>query len=375
MFVRVMHWMLSVQAVSIADVHRACVLINFGGILFLKRSTPKQKNAAPSISRAAPYQSLTPECILDAIETTGRRCDGRLSALNSFENRVYQVWLDDESSIIAKFYRPGRWLQEAILEEHAYALELAAREIPVVAPLVDAGHSLHEHAGFMFALYLRQGGRTPELEDEDTLRWLGRFISRIHAVGALREFQHRPALDIAGFGTEPSRFLLKNGFIPDDLHDAYASTVADVLERVADRWQAAGAVRMIRLHGDCHAGNILWTDGGPHFVDLDDARMGPAVQDLWMWLSGEGDARQRQLSAIVGGYREFNDFRPAEIALIESLRTLRIIYYAGWLARRWDDPAFPLNFPYFNTQRYWQDHILALREQAAALDEPLLEIE
>ncbi len=341
----------------------------------MKRARPKQKISA---AKAAPYQSLTPECLLDAIETTGRRCDGRLSALNSFENRVYQAWLDDGTPIVAKFYRPARWPREAILEEHAYALELAAREIPVVAPLVDKGSSLHEHAGFMFALYPRQGGRTPELEDEETLRWLGRFIARIHAVGALSRFESRPALDIESFGREPSRFLLDNGFIPDDLHDAYATTVADVLERVTDRWQDAGGVRSIRLHGDCHAGNILWTPGdtgGPHFVDLDDARMGPAVQDLWMWLSGEGDARQRQLSAVIAGYREFHDFRSSELALIEPLRTLRMIHYAGWLARRWDDPAFPQNFPFFNTQRYWQDHILALREQAAALDEPLLEIE
>jgi len=336
----------------------------------LKRAIPKQK-----LSDTAPYQSLTPECILDAIETAGRRCDGRLSALNSFENRVYQVWMEDGVSIVAKFYRPRRWAREAILEEHGYALELAAREIPVVAPLVDGGHSLHEHMGFMFALYPRQGGRTPELEDEDTLRWLGRFIARIHAVGALHRFEHRPALDIASFGVEPSRFLLDNGFIPDDLYDAYESTVADVLRRVTDRWQLAGGMRSIRLHGDCHPGNILWTDGGPHFVDLDDARMGPAVQDLWMWLSGEGDARQRQLNAIIDGYREFHDFQPTELALIEPLRTLRIIHYAGWLARRWDDPAFPQSFPFFNTQRYWQDHILALREQAAVLDEPALEIE
>jgi len=327
------------------------------------------------LSATAPYQSLTPECILDAIETTGRRCDGRLAALNSFENRVYQVWLEDGVSIVAKFYRPRRWPHAVILEEHGYALELAAREIPVVAPLVDGGRSLHEHAGFLFALYPRQGGRTPELEDEDTLRWLGRFIARIHAVGVLRRFEHRPALDIASFGEEPSRYLLDNGFIPDDLYDAYESTVADVLGRVADQWQLAGGMRSIRLHGDCHAGNILWTDGGPHFVDLDDARMGPAVQDLWMWLSGEGDARQRQLSAIIAGYREFHDFQPAELALIEPLRTLRIIHYAGWLARRWDDPAFPQSFPFFNTQRYWQDHILALREQAAVLDEPVLQIE
>jgi Ser/Thr protein kinase RdoA (MazF antagonist) len=321
---------------------------------------------------APPYQHLTPERILDAVESCGHRCDGRLAALNSFENRVYQVWLDDGTALVAKFYRPARWSDAQILEEHAFALALAGEEVPVVAPLVAAGRTLHEHAGFRLALYPRRGGRSPELEDEETLLRLGRFIGRIHVVGARTSFSHRPALDIGSFGAEPSRYVLEHGFIPADLTQAYRSVVDDVLARVARCYEHAGTVRSIRLHGDCHAGNILWTDDGAHFVDLDDARMGPAVQDLWMCLSGGRAAMETQLAALAEGYREFRDFDVGELALIEALRTLRLIHYAGWLARRWSDPAFPASFPFFNTQRYWQDHILTLREQAAALEEPPL---
>jgi Ser/Thr protein kinase RdoA (MazF antagonist) len=339
-----------------------------------------QPNAAPSVTLSpAPFAALTPACLLDAVETTGLKCDGRMNALNSFENRVYQVWLEGDAPgdcVVAKVYRPQRWRHEAILEEHAYALALAQAELPVVAPMVLKGRTLHEHAGFLLALYPRQGGRTPEFEDAETLRWLGRFIARIHAVGALDEFRHRPEIGVQEFGLEPMRYVLAHDFVPADLRVAYETTARDVLARVKQRWMEAGRFRRLRLHGDCHAGNILWTDanpGGPHFVDLDDARMGPAVQDIWMWLTGERDEQQRQLAAILAGYREFYDFNPAELALIEPLRTLRMVHYAGWLARRWDDPAFPRSFPFFNTQRYWQDHILALREQAAALDEPPLE--
>jgi len=321
-----------------------------------------------------PYERLIPDRILNAVESVGYRCDGRLLALNSYENRVYQVWLEDDTSLVVKFYRPERWPDAAIDEEHQFALELAEREIPVVAPLLLCGRTLHEHEGFRFALYPRRPGRSPELEDRDTLRWLGRFIGRIHAVGAIKPFVHRPALDIESFGHEPSRFVLEHDFVPADLRDTYRSVVGDVLGRVTRCYERVGKVSNIRLHGDCHAGNILWTGEGPHFVDLDDARMGPAVQDIWMWLSGDRTAMTIQLDAVVEGYREFNDFNPSELALIEALRTLRQIHYAGWLARRWDDPAFPASFPFFNTQRYWQDHILALREQAAALDEEPLEL-
>ncbi|HEX6008063.1 MAG TPA: serine/threonine protein kinase [Burkholderiales bacterium] len=321
-----------------------------------------------------PYANLTPDCMLDAVESCGYRCDGRQLALNSFENRVYLVYLEEGAPLVAKFYRPERWSDGAILEEHEFALELEAREIPVVAPLRCNGRTLHEHAAYRFALYPRRPGRSPELENRETLTWLGRFIARMHAVGAMKRFAHRPAIDLESFGSEPSRFVIENGFIPPDLSETYRTVVEDVLSRVARCESRAGDVTTLRLHGDCHAGNILWTEAGPHFVDLDDARTGPAVQDLWMCLSGDRRAMEMQLAALIEGYREFYDFDPAELALIEALRTLRMVHYAGWLARRWSDPAFPANFPFFNTQRYWQDHVLALREQAALLDEAPLEL-
>jgi Ser/Thr protein kinase RdoA (MazF antagonist) len=329
---------------------------------------------------AHPYQTLVPDLILDAVETLGYRCDGRQYPLNSFENRVYQVWCDDGRVLVAKFYRPERWSDETILEEHGFARELAAREIPVVAPLADAaGKTLHEHRGFRFALFPRQAGRAPELEDSETLGWIGRFLGRIHAVGAVKPFEHRPQIDIATFGEAPASFVLEQEFVPADLADAYEAIVNDALDRIEQCYERAGPVRDIRLHGDCHAGNILWAEHGkeqgPHFVDLDDCRSGPAIQDLWMLLSGNSTAMGVQLSHVLTGYREFCDFNLAELALLEALRTLRMIHYAGWLATRWHDPAFPANFPWFNTQRYWQDQILALREQCSAMDEPPLDVE
>jgi len=317
----------------------------------------------------APYAGLTPETVLDALESAGLRGDGRLLALNSYENRVYQVWLEDGSSVVAKFYRPGRWSDAQILEEHAFVHELAGHEIPAVAPLVLAGRTLAEHAAFRFAVFPRRGGRTPELDRRDTLEWIGRFIGRIHAVGATRPFAERPALDAESFGREPRDWLLGHGFLPPDLLQAWTSAADLALQGVARCFERAGAVRTLRLHGDCHAGNVLWTDQGPHFVDFDDARTGPAVQDLWMLLSGERADMTRQLGDVLAGYEQFREFDPRELHLIEALRTLRLIHYAAWIARRWDDPAFPAAFPWFNTQRYWQDRILELREQIALMDE------
>jgi len=320
-----------------------------------------------------PYQNLTPDRILNAVESLGLRCDGRLLALNSYENRVYQIGIEEGAPIIAKFYRPLRWTDEAILEEHRFTLELAEREIPVVAPLVDqTGRTLHEFEGFRFTISPRQPGRAPELDDPYTLAWMGRFIGRIHAVGAIEPFAHRPTISIETFGVEPYRYIIANGFIPPDLEVAYLSTVEDALQRVRAAFARAEPVSLIRLHGDCHPGNVLWSDTGPHFVDFDDCRMGPAVQDIWMLLSGDRAAMTRQLSDFMEGYQEFHDFNPRELLLVEALRTLRLIHYSGWLAQRWSDPAFPASFPWFNTQHYWQDQVLALREQAALMDEPPL---
>ena len=318
------------------------------------------------------FSTLPPDCVLNALESIGFRSDGRLLALNSYENRVYQIGMDEGAPLVAKFYRPGRWTDAAILEEHAFVQELAEREIPVVPALALDGITLHHFEGFRFAVFPKHGGRAPELEDSNTLEWMGRFLGRIHAIGALKPFQERPTLDIASFGEQPRDFLLAHAFIPAELDAAYRSAVNQALDSVRHCFARAGEVRALRLHGDCHVGNVLWTDDGPHFVDFDDSRMGPAVQDLWMLLSGERADRVRQLADVLAGYEDFCDFDARELHLVEALRTLRLIHYAAWLAQRWDDPAFKQAFPWFNTQRYWQDRVLELREQIALMDEPPL---
>jgi Ser/Thr protein kinase RdoA (MazF antagonist) len=318
---------------------------------------------------SAPYAGLGPDTVLDALDTVGFRGDGRFIALNSYENRVYQVFMEEGPPVVAKFYRPERWSDAQIAEEHAFVAELAEREIPVVAPLAVDGRTLHAFNGFRFAVYPKRGGRAPELDNPETLEWLGRFIGRIHAVGAVRPFAVRPAIDIASFGIEPRDWLLANDFIPDDLRPAWESVVNQALDGVRHAFDRAGRVATLRLHGDCHAGNVLWTDDGPHFVDFDDARTGPAIQDLWMLLSGERGEMTRQLSDVLAGYEDFAELDRRELHLIEALRTLRLVHYSAWIARRWDDPAFPAAFPWFNTQRYWQDRVLELREQVALMDE------
>jgi Ser/Thr protein kinase RdoA (MazF antagonist) len=317
----------------------------------------------------APYADLLPDLVLDAVESLGLSPDGRLLGLNSYENRVYQVGIEDGPPLVAKFYRPGRWSDAAILEEHAFTRSLAQREIPVVPPLSIMGRTLHGHAGHRFSLTPRRGGRAPELGDTDVLRRIGRFIGRIHAVGRLKPFHHRPLLDIASFGEEPRRYLLEHGWIPPDLEDAYRGVSAHALEEVRRCFNLAGDIRLLRLHGDCHIGNLLWTDEGPHFVDFDDCRMGPAVQDLWMLLSGDRREMAAQLEGVLAGYEDFSLLDPRELHLPEALRTLRLIHYCAWIARRWNDPAFPAVFTWFNTQRYWQDRVLELREQIAAMQE------
>ena len=320
------------------------------------------------------FSTLTPDCVMNAMDSLGYRCDGRLLALNSYENRVYQVGMEDDLPLIAKFYRPQRWTDAAILEEHAFVQELAEHEIPVVAALAVGGSTLHCFDGFRFAVFPRHGGRAPEFEDRDTLEWMGRFLGRIHAVGALKSFEHRPRLDIASFGEEPLHFLLTHEFIPADLEAAYRSVAEQALAGIRHCFEQAGNHPGLRLHGDCHAGNVLWTDHGPHFVDFDDSRMGPAVQDLWMLLSGDRADMTRQLLDVLEGYENFYDFDGRQLHLIEALRTLRLIHYSAWLAQRWDEPAFRHAFPWFNTQRYWQERILELREQIALMMEPPLQL-
>lgn len=321
----------------------------------------------------APFEGLTPDRILTVLESTGLACDGRLLALNSYENRVYQVGLEDDEPCVVKFYRPGRWSDAAILEEHRFVLQLAAREIPAVPPREIPGHGTLGHAGReRFSVFSRQGGHAPELDDLDTLTRLGRFIARIHAVGSVESFRERPAIDRESFGVHARDFLLGNRIIPHELERTYQGVVDQALDGVERCYRRAGTVNLLRLHGDCHGGNVLWTEAGPHFVDFDDSRMGPAVQDLWMLLSGDPQTMAGQWAAICEGYECFRDFDMRELHLVEALRTLRLIHYSAWIAGRWHDPAFPMAFPFFDSPRYWEDRILELREQIAVMDEPPL---
>lgn len=349
------------------------------------------------------YSKLLPDIVLQAIESMGFVSDARILALNSYENRVYQVGIEAPISdlepeppanydsrelkpdpVISKFYRPNRWTDEQILEEHQFSLELEAMEIPAVPPLVikQAAHShednsfntLFRFGGYRFALFTRHGGRAPELSVPENLYWLGKYIGRIHAVGKIARFKYRPAFSVESFVIDPSAYILKNNFIPFEFTLSYKSIIANLLEYIDANFRPEN-FNFIRLHGDCHPGNILWTDQGPHFVDFDDCRSGPAIQDLWMLLSGEQHEQQLQINKILQGYEQFCDFDYRELQLIEVLRTMRIIHYAGWLAKRWDDPAFPLAFPWFNTPTYWGEHILQLKEQLAALQEPCLQLQ
>jgi Ser/Thr protein kinase RdoA (MazF antagonist) len=318
-----------------------------------------------------PYANLDPHLILDAIDEAGFACSGGLFALNSFENRVYQVGMEEGPPLIAKFYRPERWTDAAILEEHQFALELNQHEIPVIAPLISAsGHTLHHHKGYRFALFPRQGGRALELDNLDHLEWMGRFIGRLHAVGACQSFQHRIELNVKTYGEDSYRFLLDNNFFPSSLKAEFCEIITALLNKVTQCYQDVGKINVIRLHGDCHVGNILWNDAGPHIVDLDDCLMGPAIQDIWMLVSGNTEGQVNiQIDAILEGYQAFYDFNYSELRLVEALRTLRMIQYCAWLAKRWDDPAFPLNFPWFNTFDYWQVFLDDLKEQAMLLDQ------
>ncbi len=344
--------------------------------------------AAHRSPAAHPFEALTPDVVMDALASVGLYGDGRQLALSSYENRVYQVHLEDGSAVVAKFYRPGRWSDAQILEEHQFSAELMAAEVPAVGPLVLGGATLHHFAGFAFSVSPRRGGRPPELDNEEVLEWIGRFLARIHTVGARSAFTVRPALDLQSFGTDSLDWLLQHEMVPLDVQGPWSATCRQALDIVAGHpclaqplHQPGEGLRLLRLHGDCHPGNILWTPvdvpasagPGPHFVDLDDARMGPAVQDLWMLLSGDRAQRTRQLGCLLDGYEQFREFDRRELALIEPLRTLRLVHYSAWLARRWDDPAFPRAFPWFGSSDYWQGQVQMLEDQIEAMqEEPLM---
>jgi Ser/Thr protein kinase RdoA (MazF antagonist) len=322
----------------------------------------------------APYSELSPEAVLDALEARGLRCDGRVLALNSYENRVYQIGIEDGEPVVAKFYRPGRWSDAAIREEHAFAAELAAQEIPGVAPLPTGGQTLHLHRGFRNAVFPRRGGRWPELGTAEEREWVGRFLGRIHAVGRAGQFHERLRLSVEDLGRRSRDFLLDGEWMPDYLATKYADLTDTLLEAVEERARGWHGAALGRILGDCHRGNILWTDLGPHFVDLDDCVTGPAIQDLWMLLAGNEQEMRTELTDLLKGYEQFLAFDRRELALIEPLRALRMIHYAAWLARRWDDPAFPKAFPWFAEPRYWEEHYRALEEQLTAVLEPPLEL-
>lgn len=346
---------------------------------------PDPFNTAPATSAsgtAHPYEHLTPDVVLDALASVGLYGDGRLTALSSYENRVYQIALDAGSTasefVVAKFYRPERWSDAQILEEHAFAAELMAAEIPVIGPLVLNGQTLHHFNGFAFSVSPRRGGRRPELEDTAVLEWIGRFLGRIHAVGSARPFALRPALNIQTFGLASRDVLLSGNHLPLDMASRWRMAFDEAMQVAEGVMKEAGDARTLRLHGDCHPGNILWTPegqpgAGPHFVDLDDARTGPAVQDFWMLLAGDRAQCTRQLGALVDGYEEFREFDRRELALIEPLRTLRLVHYSAWLAQRFTDPIFPINFPWFGSSDYWKGQIDMLVEQTEAMQErPLI---
>jgi len=320
-----------------------------------------------------PYYRLDPENLIRLIESTGMPCDGRLLALNSYENRVYQAGIEAAQPIVIKVYRPGRWDDEQILEEHAFALELSSADIPLVPPMEINGRTLHHHDGFRFAMFERRGGHAPELDQKDTRTWLGRFLGRLHAVGASRAFTTRPELTIGNFGRESIDSLLSGGWLPAHLENAFSSLAEDLLVSAKAAYSRAGSFSSIRLHGDCHPGNILWRDG-PLFVDLDDCRSGPAVQDLWMLVSGDSFEMAAQMKDVLEGYTQFHHFNFRELHLLEALRTLRMLHHAAWLARRWQDPAFPIAFPWFGEARYWEDLVLGLREQLGRMQEEPIQI-
>ena len=321
-----------------------------------------------------PYEKLTPDLVIRAVESLGYEPDARIFGLNSYENRVYQVGISNESFLIVKFYRPGRWTTDQILEEHQFSQELSDLEIPVISPVILDEKSIFEFEGFQLAVFPMFFGRPLELDTHDNLLVMGRFIGRIHSVGAEASFLDRLEINVDRFAVQSREFLLSNDFIPPDLIAAYETLSQDLIFRVESCFSGHGSITKLRIHGDCHSGNVLWKDNAPNFVDFDDTMNGPAIQDLWMMLSGSRDQRQAQLIELLEGYNEFYRFPTSELSLIESLRTLRIMNYSAWLARRWDDPAFPRNFPWFNSVRYWSEHILQLREQLSALDEPPLEV-
>ena len=321
-------------------------------------------------SAPAPFDALDPGAVLSAAESIGLEPSGRLFALNSYENRVYQLGDEEGALWVLKFYRPARWSDAQIAEEHTFTFEMAEAELPVAAPLRRDGRSLFVHRRLRFAAFPYLAGRAPELDDPATLTLLGRTLARMHAIGATARFAHRPALTVERLGEQARERVMDSGFVPDALGEQYARVSEQAIGRVRQAFDAFGPLPAVRIHGDCHAGNILWRVNGPLFVDLDDCMSGPRVQDLWMFLAGNAANQQATWAALMEGYELFGEFDFAELTLVEALRTLRILHHAAWIAQRWSDPAFPRAFPWFADARFWERHISDLFEQLAAMDDP-----
>ena len=317
------------------------------------------------------FKSLSPDTIIDGLESAGFTVESGLLALNSYENRVYQFHDDNLIKYVTKFYRPQRWQLAQIQEEHDFSFELDEHELPIVAPLKIKGQSLFEHQGYHFAVFPCRGGRIFEVDNLNQLEWMGRFVGRIHAVAAQKTFVHRPSFNVDEMLYQASETIEQSGFVTNSLTKPFFTILEQVIDVAAKQYQVD---QQIRLHGDCHAGNILWRDEGPHFVDLDDCRTGPAIQDLWMMLSGDRQQQLLQIDTLLMGYEEFFSFESSQLVLIESLRTMRVVNYMAWLCKRWQDPAFPRNFPWFNTEKYWEQQILMLKEQMSALQQPPLSL-
>lgn len=317
------------------------------------------------------FTSLSPDLILDGLESVGFTVDSGLLPLNSYENRVYLFHDNNLVKYVTKFYRPERWSENQIREELDFALELEAKELPLVAPLTIKGEALFNYKGYYFTVSPCRGGRTFEVDNLDQLEWMGRFIARIHAVSSQKNFEYRPELSVDDMLFDASNIIKASGFVPMSLNTPFFTILEQVIEIAVNQYKPK---KQIRLHGDCHAGNIFWTDKGPHFVDLDDCKTGPAIQDLWMMLSGDRNEQVLQLDTLLSGYEEFFAFDNSELVLIESLRTMRVVNYMAWLCKRWKDPAFPRNFPWFDSEKYWEQQILMLKEQMSALQQPPLSL-
>jgi len=319
---------------------------------------------------ATPYYQLNPDRVMDAVESLGFYCDGRVMALNSYENRVFQVGLDDAQPLIAKFYRPSRWSDAQILEEHQFTLELADRGVNAIAPIQHDGETLFRFSDFRFSLFPRKGGHAPELDNEDHLFELGRFLGKMHSIGEIKPFQYRPELNVTDYARVGQQHVLNSGLL-GGYRQRYERLTEELLKVCEQRLKQVSAP-LIRVQGDCHGGNMLWRDDELMLLDFDDCRMAPAMQDIWMLLSGDKLQQQQWLSEVLEGYEEYRTFPRQELALIEPLRTLRMIYYSGWLAQRRKDPAFIMAFPHFGGEHWWLEHVNALTQQKILLSQPPL---